>query len=152
MPGPCETPVRIDAVPPPHAIVRRMPWPGAAAEDAEPLVTREWLVTNGLGGYASGTVSGVMTRRYHGLLVAALPAPHGRTLMLNHVAEQLRLASGRKVALSGEERVGSTPELHGAQYLREFRLETASPSGSSMSTAPRSRSAWSCRTARMRCT
>ena len=36
---------------------------------------REWLVTNGLGGYASGTVAGVVTRRYHGLLVASLPAP-----------------------------------------------------------------------------
>ena len=41
--------------------------------------TREWLVTNGLGGYASGTVAGVVTRRYHGLLIAALPAPLGRT-------------------------------------------------------------------------
>ena len=38
---------------------------------------REWLVTNGLGGYASGTVAGLLTRRYHGLLVAALPPPHG---------------------------------------------------------------------------
>src|SRR3954447_19146137 len=97
------------------------------AEAGERPPRREWLVTNGLGGYASGTVSGVMTRRYHGLLVAALPAPHGRTVMLNHVAEQLRLASGRKIALSGEERVGSTPELHGAQYLREFRLEDGLP-------------------------
>ena len=43
---------------------------------------REWLGTNGLGGYASGTVSGVPTRRYHGLLVAALNPPLGRTLLV----------------------------------------------------------------------
>ena len=53
---------------------------------------REWLVTNGLGGYASGTVAGVVTRRYHGLLVAALPAPLGRYVMLNHLLERVRLA------------------------------------------------------------
>ena len=78
------------------SLFRRMPWPGAAAAaQQERLLTREWLVTNGLGGYASGTVSGVMTRRYHGLLVAALPAPFGRVVMLNHVAEHLRLPDGR---------------------------------------------------------
>src|ERR687897_467599 len=102
--------------------------PGAAAAaDQERLLTREWLVTNGLGGYASGTVSGVMTRKYHGLIVAALPAPFGRVVMLNHLAEFLRLPDGRKVALGGEERVGSSPELHGAQYLSEFRLEDGLP-------------------------
>ena len=52
---------------------------------------REWLVTNGLGGYASGTVAGVMTRRYHGLLIASLPAPLGRMVMLNHLLERVRL-------------------------------------------------------------
>ena len=50
----------------------------------------EWLVTNGLGGYASGTVAGVATRRYHGLLVAALPGAQGRMMMLNHLSEQVR--------------------------------------------------------------
>ena len=40
-----------------------------------PLVTREWLVTNGTGGYASGTVWGTITRRFQGLLIASLPAP-----------------------------------------------------------------------------
>ena len=42
----------------------------------------EWLVTNGIGGYAGGTVSGALTRRHHGLLVAALEPPLGRTLLL----------------------------------------------------------------------
>jgi predicted glycogen debranching enzyme len=110
----------------PSRLLRRMPWPGASGE-SEPLLTREWLVTNGLGGYASGTVSGVMTRRYHGLLVAALPAPFGRMVMLNHVAEHVKLPNGRHVDLGGEQRVGSTPELNGAEYLREFRLEAGLP-------------------------
>jgi predicted glycogen debranching enzyme len=112
---------------PADTLLRRMPWPGSSDTNTDLLLRREWLVTNGLGGYASGTVSGVMTRRYHGLLVAALPAPHGRVVMLNHVAEQLRLANRSRIILSGEERVGSAPELHGAAYLREFRLEMGLP-------------------------
>ncbi len=62
-------------------------------DPASALLTREWLITNGLGGYASGTLAGVPTRRYHGPLVAALPAPLGRTLMLNHLAETLLLGT-----------------------------------------------------------
>ncbi len=65
--------------------------------DAEQL--REWIITNGLGGYASGTVCGQPTRRYHGLLIAALPAPLGRTIMLNQLLERLVYADGRSVAL-----------------------------------------------------
>ena len=49
--------------------------------------TREWLVTNGIGGYASGTVTGGLTRRYHGLLMAALEPPLGRTLLLAKLDE-----------------------------------------------------------------
>ncbi len=48
---------------------------------------REWLVTNGIGGYASGTVAGLLTRRYHGLLIAALQPPLGRTLLLTKLDE-----------------------------------------------------------------
>jgi predicted glycogen debranching enzyme len=48
---------------------------------------REWLVTNGIGGYASGTISGALTRRYHGLLFAALQPPLGRTLLLTKLDE-----------------------------------------------------------------
>ena len=48
---------------------------------------REWLVTNGIGGYASGTVSGDLTRRYHGLLVAALHPPVGRTQLVAKLDE-----------------------------------------------------------------
>ncbi len=49
--------------------------------------SREWLVTNGIGGYASGTVGGSQTRRYHGLLIAALQPPVGRTLLVSAIDE-----------------------------------------------------------------
>jgi predicted glycogen debranching enzyme len=53
----------------------------------ESAESREWLATNGIGGYASGTVAGMLTRRYHGLLVAALKPPLGRTLLLSKLDE-----------------------------------------------------------------
>ncbi len=107
--------------------LRRVPWPVIDQNDPEGLVTREWLVTNGLGGYASGTIAGVLTRRYHGLLIAALSAPLGRTVMLSHVAEQLRGADGRRFEMGGRERSGDNPDAHGLGYLTEFRLEAGLP-------------------------
>src|ERR1051325_4076795 len=95
------------------ALVRRIPWPVIDRSDPDALVTREWLVTNGLGGYASGTIPGVVTRRYHGLLIAALGAPHGRTVMLSHVAEQVRFRDGRRVEIGGRERSGDNPDAPG---------------------------------------
>src|SRR5438046_4222655 len=95
----------------------RLPWsPEHATNRPDALLTREWLVANGLGGYASGTLAGVVSRRYHGLLIAALPAPLGRRVMLNHISELLRLPDGRTVFLGGEERVGALT-LPGAAYL-----------------------------------
>jgi predicted glycogen debranching enzyme len=108
--------------------IRRIPWPPAVdPDDPEALVMREWLVANGLGGYASGTVSGVITRRYHGLLIAALPGPFGRMVMLSHIAEQVRFADGRKVEIGGRERSGDAPDARGTGYLVEFRLEMGLP-------------------------
>ena len=107
--------------------LRRVPWPPADASDAESPVTREWLVTNGLGGYASGTVPGVITRRYHGLLIAALPAPLGRIVMLSHLAEQLKFADGHCVQIGGRERSGDAADARGTGYLTEFRLEAGLP-------------------------
>src|SRR5712692_10704977 len=94
--------------------VLRMPWPAGTAAKADLLLTREWLVPNGLGGYASGTIAGVASRRYHSLLIAALPAPLGRRVMLNHLSELLRLSDGSTVPFGGEERAGGALELHGA--------------------------------------
>ena len=108
--------------------IRRISWPPPAdPDDPEAAVTREWLVTNGLGGYASGTVPGVITRRYHGLLIAALPAPLGRIVMLSHVAEQVRLSDGRRIEIGGRERTGDAPDARGTGYLAEFRLEAGLP-------------------------
>jgi glycogen debranching enzyme len=103
------------------------PPPDPAVPD--PIVSREWLVANGLGGYASGTVSGVITRRYHGLLIAALPAPLGRVVMLSHVAEQIRWPDGRRTDFGGRERSGERYEPGGPDWghLVQFRLEAGLP-------------------------
>ncbi|PYJ74966.1 MAG: glycogen debranching protein [Verrucomicrobia bacterium] len=107
-------------------VMRRMTWNPAQAS-REVLLNREWIVTNGLGGYASGTISGAVTRRYHGLLIAALAAPLGRVVMWNHVSESLRFSDNEVISLSGEERAGGQLDLQGAGYLREFRLEDGLP-------------------------
>jgi predicted glycogen debranching enzyme len=107
-------------------VVRSMEW-DPAHPSREVLLNREWLVTNGLGGYASGTVSGAVTRKYHGLLVAALPAPLGRIVMWNHVSEILRFEGDEIVSLGAEERAGGQLDLKAAEYLREFRLEDGMP-------------------------
>lgn len=65
----------------------------------EALYRQEWLLTNGLGGYASGTIGGVPTRRYHGLLIAALPNPAARVMMLNSLAETLRFSDYQRADL-----------------------------------------------------
>jgi predicted glycogen debranching enzyme len=107
-------------------LVRRMPWARTQAEH-DSLLTREWLVTNGLGGYASGTVSGVATRRYHGYLIAAMPAPLGRIMTLSHLSEMIRLDDGSRVLLSGDETGAGELNLHGAEHLVDFRLEFGLP-------------------------
>lgn len=107
-------------------MVVRSVTPPADTDPAQQL-QREWLVTNGIGGYASGTVSGLVTRRYHGWLVAALPNPLGRTVMLTHLSEQLRLPDGRRIELRAEETEERRLELHGDRYLTEFRLVDGLP-------------------------
>src|SRR5580658_1345564 len=64
-----------------------------------PLVPREWLVTNGLGGFASATITGEITRRYHGLLIAALPPPYGRMVVFNDLEVYIEFADGSVVSL-----------------------------------------------------
>jgi predicted glycogen debranching enzyme len=98
-----------------------------AAEAGERPPRREWLVTNGLGGYAAGTVAGVMTRRYHGLLIAALPAPLGRFVMLNHLLERVRLPDRRVIWLGDEDEVAGPNTSDRAEHLAEFRLEMGLP-------------------------
>src|SRR5579875_517641 len=69
--------------------------------DLRTITDTEWLVTNGRGAYASGTVGGGLTRVFHGYLIAALPAPLGRTMMLNELRETLVLSDGRSLSLNG---------------------------------------------------
>ncbi|HEX7705494.1 MAG TPA: amylo-alpha-1,6-glucosidase [Thermoanaerobaculia bacterium] len=95
-------------------------------DGADALVAREWLVTNGAGGYASGTIAGVTTRRYHGLLIAALPVPLGRTVMLNHLQEHL-IVEGKVQRLSGDELQQEDVKLPDLDLIDEFRLELGLP-------------------------
>ncbi len=95
--------------------------------DPVQMLGREWLVTNGLGGFASGTLGGVPTRRYHALLVSALPAPLGRSVMLSHVYEWLRLPDGTRSEIGLREQSGDALAWPGTQRLREFRLENGLP-------------------------
>src|SRR5262245_35463994 len=85
----------------------------------------EWLVTNGLGGYASGTMTGLVTRRFHGYLVAALPAPRGRTMMLNHLNATISTTDEGRARLSEQ----PDPESRGTPLaqLRQFRVELGKP-------------------------
>src|ERR1700674_1973702 len=69
----------------------------------ESAVRRGWLVTNGLGGYASGTVAGINTRRYHGLLVASLNPPVQRMVLLAALEEWLIAPDGERQPLSAQE-------------------------------------------------
>jgi glycogen debranching enzyme len=87
---------------------------------------REWLVTNGLGGYASGTLAGIATRRYHGLLVAALTPPVGRTVLVGALDEQATY-DGRRYPLSAHEFGDGTINPHGYRYLHSFALEGMLP-------------------------
>ena len=96
-------------------------------QEVEPFMDREWLVTNGLGGYAAGTIANIPTRRYHGLLIAALPAPFGRLMMLNYLSEQVRLHNGHTIRLGGMERPEGHLDVEGEEHLLGFRLEGGLP-------------------------
>ena len=107
-------------------LTRRIENPRDHAAD-DPMPRLEWLVTNGLGGYASGTVAGVVTRRYHGVLVASLPAPLGRTVVLNHLLERVRLKDGSVVWLGDEHEVAGSNVADRGGHLIEFRLDLGLP-------------------------
>src|SRR5713101_2152927 len=87
---------------------------------------REWLVTNGIGGFASGTVAGLLTRRYHGLLIAALKPPLGRTLLVAKL-EELAEYDGRTYALSANRWSGGAVDPQGFREIEAFRLEGTTP-------------------------
>ncbi len=89
--------------------------------DLDAALAREWLETNGLGGFASSTIVGLNTRRYHGLLIAATEPPVGRMLLLSKIEETLVLC-GRRFDLSAN-RYPGVVQPQGYVYLKEFRLD-----------------------------
>ena len=94
--------------------------------DLASALRREWLVTNGLGGYASGTLAGINARRYHGLLVAALTPPVGRTVLVGGLVEWAGYGGGR-YPLSTHEYVDGTIDPRGYAHQRAFTLEGMLP-------------------------
>jgi len=89
--------------------------------DLDACSQREWLETNGLGGYASSTICGMNTRRYHGLLAAATKPPVGRMVLLSKLEETLTV-KGRSYRLSVNQYPGAVhPQGH--RYLKHFRLD-----------------------------
>ena len=101
-------------------------FPWSAGEDPTFLRTREWLVTNGLGGYASGTLLGIGTRRFHGLFIPNLPAPCGRTVLIPRLDEEVHSDQGT-VHLGGAEFVDGHTEGNVADFLTEFRNDWQTP-------------------------
>ena len=95
------------------------------AEEKRLLTETEWLVANGLGGYATGTVGGTPTRVFHSYLVAALPSPKGRTMMLNDLLETIVFPDGETFQLNGLNT--ETGEFRGSPYLASFALDCGLP-------------------------
>ncbi len=100
--------------------------------DLATATRREWLVTNGIGGFASGTLANALARRYHGLLVAALQPPLGRTLLLAKLDETAEYDgvypdSGRLTPLYVNRWEDGTVEGNGHHHLNRFHLEGTTP-------------------------
>jgi len=87
---------------------------------------REWLVANGLGGFACGTLAGTLTRRYHGLLVAALRPPLGRRLVVTKIEEDAE-CGGRTYPLSTNRWAAGSVAPEGYRHLERFHLEGTTP-------------------------
>jgi len=87
----------------------------------------EWLVTNGIGAYASGTISGVLTRRYHGLLVAALDPPVGRTLLVAKVDDAVVVDGERFELFTNRWADLDEPIPDGTRHLESFELDGSIP-------------------------
>ncbi len=100
--------------------------PRARSSDPHVSARREWLATNGLGGYALGTVSGLRTRCYHGLLIAALDPPLGRTLLVAGTDETVTV-DGTEVPLAAHRWAGDAIDPRGFVHLDRFHLDGTVP-------------------------
>ena len=88
--------------------------------------TREWIVTNGIGGYGAGTISGLLTRRYHGLLIAALQPPTRRTLLLTKLNETVSY-NNLNYDLYCDRWTDGTIFPHGYDNISQFFLQGSTP-------------------------
>src|ERR1700730_4968068 len=89
--------------------------------DLDAALEREWLETNGLGGFASSSIIGLNTRRYHGLLVAAPLPPVGGLVLLSKIEETV-VVDGQRFELSANQYPGVV-HPQGYVYLKRFRLD-----------------------------
>jgi predicted glycogen debranching enzyme len=98
----------------------------AACQNAETAMTTEWLSTNGLGGYASGTIAGANTRKYHGLLVVAAYPPVQRYVVLSRAEDRLLLptpdAAGNTVIDLSTNEFADIIHPQGYQHITAFDL------------------------------
>lgn len=92
----------------------------------ESASSREWLVTNGVGGYSAGTIAGTLTRRYQGLLIAALKPPLERTLLLTKL-DETTVYDGQTYPLYTDYWGSGMIEPHGFLHLERFHLEGTTP-------------------------
>src|SRR5690606_14419510 len=102
--------------------MRVLDTPLPALGDDEGWRNREWIITNGLGGYASGTLAGICTRRYHGMFVPNLPHPRGRHVLVSRLDEEISTAEGT-FHLGGSDLIGRPLSAGNAPWLRAFRLD-----------------------------
>ncbi len=105
--------------------VLSIPW--QVGDDPTFLRSREWLVTNGLGGYASGTLLGIPTRRYHGVFIPNLHAPRGRTVLIPQLNEVVQYDSHCAHLGGAEFADGRAGEGETQRFLSEFRHEGQAP-------------------------
>ena len=91
--------------------------------DVQKALNYEWLVTNGLGGYASGSIVGASTRSYHGLLVAALRPPVERSVFVTKIDETVEFSNGQILNLGVNEYQDGTIDPQGYHYLDSVALE-----------------------------
>jgi predicted glycogen debranching enzyme len=88
--------------------------------------SREWLVTNGIGGFASGTISGILTRRYHGLLIAACKPPLDRKLLLTKLDETATY-EGETIQLFANRWADGSVDPTGFNHIEQFHLDGTMP-------------------------
>ena len=98
----------------------------AVCGDLDQAERREWLVTNGLGGFASGTIAGTLTRRYHGLLIAAFRPPVERTLLLTKIDETVGYR-GASYAIASNRWSGAYISPRGFTMIERFYLDGTTP-------------------------